>query len=476
MPPIRSRADDPDRSVTPPDPAEPADAPAPGTSSATAGAAPGTGGLPPAGEPGDPVPPPARGIGGRLRRLLADLTPLRSSADYRRLWFGNTVSWMGAQMTALAVSLQVFAITHSSFAVGLVGLFSLVPLVTFGLYGGAVADTFDRRTLGLFSASGAAVLSVVLAAAAFAHFHHVWLLYGIVALQSICFAVNSTARSSMVPRLLPNEQLPAANALNSLTSNLGLMVGPSLGGLIVGWWGYQAAYVVDVVAFSASLYAMLRLPPMLPQRSGDGPRKRASVLEGLRFLATRPNLRMTFFADLSAMVLAQPRALFPAVAALWFGGGARTVGMLLAATAVGAVLGGTFSGWLGRVRRHGVAILFAVAAWGFAVAGFGLSRELWIGLFFLAAAGAADSVSMVFRSTMLQAAVPDDMRGRLQGVFIVVVAGGPRLGDFLTGSMADLTSPAFTVPAGGIACVVAVTLLALRWPGFTRYDARDPKP
>lgn len=414
--------------------------------------------------------------GGRRRRVFADLTPLRSSPHYRRLWFGNTVSWMGSQMTALAVSLQVFAITRSSFAVGLVGLCSLVPLVSFGLYGGAVADTVDRRKLGLVGASGSAVLSVLLAVAAFAHFHHVWLLYSVVALQSICFAMNSTARSSMVPRLLPTEQLPAANALNSLTSNLGLMVGPSLGGLIVGWWGYQAAYSIDVVAFTASLYAMLRLPSMLPVSSGTGPRKRASVLEGLRFLATRPNLRMTFFADLSAMVLAQPRALFPAVAALWFGGGAGTVGMLLAATAVGAVIGGTFSGWLGRVRRHGIAILAAVAAWGAAVACFGLSRELWIGLFFLAVAGAADSVSMVFRSTMLQAAVPDDMRGRLQGVFIVVVAGGPRLGDFLSGSLADLTSPAFTVPAGGLACVVAVTLLALRWPRFARYDARDPQP
>jgi MFS family permease len=418
-----------------------------------------------------PVTPP------RWRRVLADLTPLRTSLDYRRLWFGNTLSWMGSQMTALAVSLQVYAITHSSFSVGLVGLFSLVPLVSFGLYGGAFADTFDRRKLGLISAAGANVLSIVLAAAAIADYRHVWLLYAVVALQSICFAMNSTARSAMVPRLLPTEQLPAANALNSLTSNVGLMVGPSLGGLIVGWWGYQGAYLVDVVTFTASLYAMLRLPAMLPRRAADGGRpKRASVLSGLRFLATRPNLRMTFFSDLSAMVLAQPRALFPAVAALWFGGGASTVGLLLAATAVGAVLGGTFSGWLGRVRRHGMAILCAVAAWGAAVAGFGLSRELWFGLFFLAVAGAADSVSMVFRSTMLQAAVPDEMRGRLQGVFIVVVAGGPRLGDFLTGSIAQLTSPGTTVVCGGLACVVLVTLLALRWPRFARYDARNPQP
>ncbi len=408
-------------------------------------------------------------------RIFADLTPLRTSPDYRRLWCGNTVSWMGQQMTALAVSLQVYALTRSTFAVGLVGLCSLVPLIVFGLYGGAVADTVDRRKLGLASAAGATVLSVALAAAALAGYHHVWLLYSVVALQAVCFAMNSPARSSMIPRLLPTEQLPAANALQSLTTNLGLMGGPMLGGVIVGMWGYQAAYLIDVVAFTASLYAMWRLPAMRPDQ-GAGPARRASVLDGLRFLATRPNLRMTFFSDLAAMVLAQPRALFPAIAALWFGGDARTVGLLVAAPAVGAVLGGLFSGWLGGIRRHGLAILLSVASWGAAVAAFGLSRHLWLGLFFLAAAGCADTVSMVFRSTMLQAATPDEMRGRLQGVFIVVVAGGPRLGDFLAGSAADLTSPAAAVVGGGLACVLAVTALGLGRRAFARYDARDPRP
>ncbi|MEU1625215.1 MFS transporter [Streptomyces sp. NPDC020096] len=419
----------------------------------------------------------APNVGGAARRrVFADLTPLRISAAYRRLWFGNTISWMGQQMTALAVSLQVYAVTRSTFSVGLVGLCSLVPLVVFGLYGGAVADTVDRRKLGLASASGATVLSVVLAAAALAGFHHVWLLYGIVALQAICFAMNSTARSSMIPRLLPTESLPAANALQSLTTNLGLMAGPSLGGLIVGLWGYQAAYLVDVAAFTASLYAMWRLPAIRPDHGDGGGRRRASVLDGLRFLATRPNVRMTFFCDLAAMVLAQPRALFPAIAALWFGGGAKTVGLLVAAPAIGAVLGGLFSGWLGRIRRHGLAILFAVASWGAAVAVFGLTRQLWLGMVFLAIAGCSDTISMVFRSTMLQAATPDEMRGRLQGVFIVVVAGGPRLGDFLAGSVADLTSPAVAVVGGGLACVLVLGLLALRWRGFARYDARTPQP
>ncbi|MYW35100.1 MFS transporter [Streptomyces sp. SID2119] len=412
-------------------------------------------------------------------RIFADLTPLRSSPDYRRLWFGNTVSWIGQGMTALAVSLQVYDITGSAFSVGLIGFCSLVPLVVFGLYGGAVADTFDRRKLGLFSAAGSFSLALVLMAATFAGIENVGLLYAIVALQAVCFALNAPARSSMVARLLPPEQLPAANALSSMTSTTGALVGPMLGGLIVGWWGYRAAYTVDAVTFTASLYAMWRLPSMLPDREdreGSGARKRASVLDGLRFLGGRPNLRMTFLTDLCAMVLAHPRALFPVVAIVWYGGDARTTGMLVAAPALGALLGGVFSGWLGRVRLHGLAVLLAVGSWGAAIAVFGLTRHLWLGLLFLALAGCADTVSMVFRNTMLQAAVPDEMRGRLQGVFIVVVAGGPRLGDFLAGSVADLTSPAVAVVGGGVACVVAVSLLALKWRGFARYDARDPQP
>ncbi|MFD4240693.1 MFS transporter [Streptomyces sp. NPDC058525] len=408
------------------------------------------------------------------RRIFADLTPLRTSRDYRRLWVGGTISWVGQAMTALAISLQVYDITRSSFAVGLVGLFSLVPLVAFGLYGGAIADTVDRRKLGLYSSLGAAALSVALAAAALLDYHRVWFLYAVVALQAVCGALSGPARSAMIPRLLPAEQLPAANALNSVTMTSGTMAGPMLGGLIVGWWGYQAAYLIDAVTFLAALYAMWRLPSMKPDRA-EGTRGRASVVDGLRFLGTRPNVRMTFFTDMAAMVLAHPRALFPAVAVLWYGGDAKTVGLLVAAPAVGALLGGLFSGWQGRIRRHGLAILFAVGSWGVAIAVFGLTRNLWLGLLFLALAGCADTVSMVFRTTMLQSATPDDMRGRLQGVFIVVVAGGPRLGDFLAGTAADLTSPAVAITGGGLACVLVLLLLALRWRGFARYDARSPQ-
>ncbi|WJV51465.1 MFS transporter [Streptomyces flavofungini] len=418
------------------------------------------------------------------RRLFADLTPLRTSVDYRRLWVGNTISWIGQAMTSLAVSLQVYDITRSSFAVGLVGLFTLVPLVVFGLYGGAVADTVDRRKVGLYSAVGLCALSIALAGGALLDYQHVWFLYAVVALQAVCAALNAPARASMIPRLLPAEQLPAANALNSLTMTTGITLGPMLGGLLVGLWGYQSAYLIDAVAFTAALYAMWRLPAMRPGSddaagggagAADGKRQRASVMDGLRFLATRPNLRMTFFTDLCAMVLAHPRSLFPAVAVVWYGGDAKTAGLLAAAPAVGAMLGGVFSGWQGRVHRHGLMIVVSVAAWGTAIAVFGLTRNLWLGVFFLAVAGCSDMISMVFRNTMLQAATPDAMRGRLQGVFIVVVAGGPRLGDFLAGSVGQAVSPRVAIVGGGVACVVAVALLAARWRAFLRYDARSPE-
>ncbi|MFJ6216107.1 MFS transporter [Streptomyces sp. NPDC092296] len=428
----------------------------------------------------DPEPsplPPAPTPSGRLRRLargaLADITPLRTSPHYRRVWFGQTVSSVGQQMTAVAVSVQVYALTGSSFATGLVGLFSLVPLVVFGLYGGAVADTVDRRKLGLLGSAGLALVSVVLAAQAALGLQHVAVLYAAVALQAVCFAVSSPARSSMVPRLVPADQLPAANALATVSMNLGLTVGPMVGGVLIGIWSYQAAYLVDALAFSATLYAMWRLPAMLPLGERKG---RASVLDGLRFLRDRPNLRTSFLADLAAMIFGMPRALFPALAVGFYGGDARTVGLLVSAPAVGALAGALFSGWVGRVHRHGLAVISAVLAWGLAIAGFGLVRNLWLGLLLLALAGCADTVSMIFRNTMMQVGAPDDMRGRLQGVFTVVVAGGPRLGDFESGTVASLTNPAFSVVSGGLACVAAILLLTARWPGFARYDARHPTP
>ncbi|MFI5529477.1 MFS transporter [Kitasatospora sp. NPDC051853] len=432
----------------------------------------------PAGAAAPPASAASPGRWQRLRRLaLADLSPLRDHPDYRRVWTGQVVSAVGQQMTAVAVSVQVYRLTESTFATGLVGLFSLVPLIVLGLFGGAIADTVDRRLLGLLGAAGLAATSAVLAVQALLDLRSVPLLYAMVAVQAGFFALSSPARSAMIPRLVPAHQLPAANALGSMSMNLGTTVGPMIGGLLIGASGVQSAYLIDTLAFSGILYAMWRLPAMLPgDGTADTTRKRASVLDGLRFLRSRPNLRTSFVADLIAMLLASPRALFPAVALTVYHGGPGTVGLLMSAPAVGALAGALFSGWITRVHRHGAAIVAGVAAWGLAIAVFGLSNHLWLGLLALGVAGAADSVSMIFRNTILQVGAPDDMRGRLQGVFIVVVAGGPRLGDFFAGTTASLTSTTTALLIGGLACVAAILLLAARRPAFLRYDARHPTP
>ena len=415
----------------------------------------------------------------RLGRVLTDVRPLQVSVDYRRLWIGSTVSQLGQQMTAVTIAIQVYALTSSTFSVGLVGLFALFPLIAFGLYGGAIADAVDRRKLALVSSSGLWVLSLTLVAQASAHLDSVAVLYAVVALQSACFAVNNPTRSSIIPRLIDKELLPAANALNAASFNLGFTLGPLLGALAISTGGYRFAYAIDAVTFLAALYSLLRLPPIPPQPlEGTAPTRPGlrSVVEGFRFLATAPNLRMTFVIDMCAMVLAQPRALFPAVAGSFFGGGVRTVGLLQAAPAIGSLVAFTFSGWVSKIRRQGKAIALAVLVYGVSVAAFGFARALWVGVLFLAMSGAADMVSAAYRSTMLQVAAPDNLRGRLQGVFTVVVAGGPRMGDFVMGSTAALLTPAVALGFGGVACMVGVLISTGKERGFLAYDATSPVP
>lgn len=425
----------------------------------------------------------ARGPGGvtnrPLRRLLTDVRPLQVSRDYRRLWIGNTVSQLGQQMTAVTIAIQVYALTHSTFSVGLVGLFALAPLIAFGLYGGAFADAFDRRKLALVASIGLWSLSLVLVVQAVLHLEWVWLLYVVVALQSGCFAVNNPTRASIIPRLIPMEYLPAANALNMASFNLGFTVGPLLGALAIGAAGYPFAYGIDAVTFTAALYALFRLPPIPPQPlEGELPTRPGlrAVFEGFRFLRSARNIRMTFILDMCAMVLAQPRALFPAVAGSFFGGGVRTVGLLQAAPAIGSLTAFTFSGWVSKIRRQGVAIAICVLLYGASVAAFGFARALWLGVLLLAMSGAADMVSAAYRSTILQVAAPDNLRGRLQGVFTVVVAGGPRMGDFVAGSTAALTTPTIALAAGGLACIAGVLISSARERSFAHYDALHPTP
>ena len=416
-----------------------------------------------------------------MPRLLADLTPLRVSADYRRIWAALSISNVGQQMTAVAVGIQVYSITHSSFAVGLVGLFQLVPLIGFGLYGGMLSDVHDRRLLGLVTAAGLMGCSVVLYAQSVAGLGSVALLYGVVAVQSAFFAVGNPARASIIPRLVGAELLTAANALGTLAWSIGFTLGPLLGGVVIAvTGGVSAAYAVDVVAFTSVVYAMWRLRPIRPE--GNAPTRAgwAAVRDGLTFLRGKKNLQMSFYVDMAAMVFGMPRALFPAIAAAMYPGDPRmaatAVGLLSAAPALGAGVSGVFSGPLGHVRRQGLAVVLAVVAWGLSIAVFGLVHWLPLACLFLAVAGAADNVSSVFRTTILQAATPDEYRGRLQGIFTVVVAGGPRLGDVESGTVAALAGETFAVVSGGIACIAVTAGLVAAMPGFLRYDARHPVP
>jgi MFS family permease len=383
------------------------------------------------------------------------------------------VSFVGYWMTAVAVPVQVYEISRSSFWVGMLGLVGLVPLIVFGLWGGAVADAVDRRRLLLVSSYTTWSVTLALLVQALLGLNSLVLIFALVAVQSGAFAVSSPTRNAIIPRLLPLRLVPAANTLNFTVTNVGTVAGPLLAGVVIARTrGFAAAYAIDAVLFTVALYATFRLPALPPQAQ-SGPVGRpglASVVGGLRFILTRPVLVMSFGVDIVAMVFAMPRALFPEVAATRYGG-EGAVGWLYAAIAIGAVAGGLSSGWIGRVRRQGIALTVAVAAWGLAVAVAGLARSLWLAVVLLAVAGAADLVSAVFRQTILQVYAPDEMRGRLQGVFIVVVAGGPRLGDLRAGATAALVGATASWVAGGLACTLIVILVAALAPEFRSYDA-----
>jgi len=420
--------------------------------------------------------------------LLADITPLRESPAFRRLWLGSAVSALGSQLTLVAVSLEVYRLTQDSLYVGLLSLFALVPLVFGGLLGGSIADAHDRRTVALLASSVLWLTTAALALQAWLEVGNVWLLYALVAVQSGAQAINQPARSAIIPVLVRKELLPAANALSMMIFGLTMTAGPLLAGVLVAWVGFGWTYTIDVISFAFAFWALLKLPSMPPGEHAR-PAGLRSVVEGFRFLGTRPNLRMTFVIDLVAMIFAQPRALLPAIGALMIGGGEATVGILLASMAVGAFLAGLFSGPLGGVRRQGAAVVWSVMGWGASVAAFGLvvilaghSGDDGVGVWLLPAAlccalaGIADSVSAVFRTTILQASTPDHLRGRLQGVFVVVVAGGPRIGDMLAGGATKLLNEGWVLLLGGMLCIAVAWILARQQSGFLRYDARNPVP
>jgi MFS family permease len=409
------------------------------------------------------------------RSWVIDVRPLRGVA-YRRMWVGNGVAYFGFQFTSVAVPVEMFSITHSSAWVGLLGVAGLVPLLIFGLWGGAAADVVDRRKLLLASSTLAWLSTVGLLTQAVLGLRSPVLLLILTAVQSAGFAVSSPARQAIIPRIVPAGLVPSANTLAYTTTTAGGVLGPLAAGLIFGAWstgtGVTVAYAVDALLFTISFWATYRLPPIPPVHDdGETARPTAGlrgIADGLRFLATQPVLLLSFAVDIIAMVLAMPRALFPEIAEDRFGGGSA-VGWLFAAIAIGSVIGGLTSGWIGRIKRQGAALVIAVVGWGIAVGLAGLAHSLWLMVLLLAVGGAADLVSAVYRQSILQTFAPDRLRGRLQGVFTVVVAGGPRLGDLRAGATADLTGPTASWAGGGFAAAGLAVVLALAFPALLRY-------
>lgn len=467
-----------------------------------------------------PTGSPTAGGGGRkrgFRALLVDLTPLKHSPIFARLWIGTSVSQIGAQLTIVAVGLHIYSLTASTLAVSFVALWALGPMILAGFIGGALADRFDRRAVALWTAVVAWLSISTMTLIAFLGVSVTWPYYALAAVNAASATIMGATRGAIQPRLLPLQLLPAAAALSGITMGIAITLGPAIAGVMVATVGYSWTYLLDALLFSGAFIGILGLPKMLPERKTIGGQGApaamqapgririilreigvgfASVGESMRFLKTAPNVRATFIFDLIAMIFGTPRVVFPAAAALVLGGGAVTVGLLTAAFAMGGLLSSLFSGPLGSVRYQGRAVTWAIAVYGVFTFMFGAvllgtmllapnpqgsPREpLVLALVFaaitLAGCGASDNVSAVFRSTILQAAAPDEVRGRMQGLFYVVVAGGPRVGDLLAGALATLLALWAPALIGGIIIVVLMVTLWRVYGGFQRYDALRPTP
>jgi MFS family permease len=430
------------------------------------------------------------------RRHFIDLSPFRASPAFTRMWIGSTLAGLGGQLTIVAIMLHMYDLTGSTFAVAMIAVAGLVPMIIAGLYGGMLADAFDRRLVALIAATLTLASTVFLAALAWADLETVWWLYALSIVNSAANTIVMAARQAIVPRLIPRELLPAASALNGITFGIMVMAGPALAGVLVAFAGYAWTYSIDVVLMTSLFLGLWTLPSIRPEGELVRPGLE-SLRDGWRFLRRASNIRLQFILDITAMTFGQPLALLPAIGAVLLGGGPITTGALTASVAAGAFLSSLFSGPTGRVRRHGLAIERAILVYGGSIAAFGMVLgAAALGWFApatvdahtpnlvlivvagltLAVSGAADNVSSIFRNTMVQAAVPDAIRGRLQGVFIVVVAGGPRVGALYAGTLATLTALWFPPLLGGFIIIGLVSMLVRLNPRFRLYDAEQPVP
>jgi MFS family permease len=404
-----------------------------------------------------------------LRGVALDLTPLRASREFRLLFAGQAVSLFGSMMTFVTLPWQMYRLTRSPFAVGMLGVAEFAPIFLMAFVGGALADAVDRRRMIRLTEALLALGTCVLIVNSLLLEPRVWVLYLCAALFAALNGLQRPSLDSLIPRLVPAEQQPAALALRFLSGTTAMIGGPALGGLLVATLGPALTYSIDFATFAVSLAALWMMRAVPPPAGAEGPGLR-SIVAGLRYARSRPELLGTYLVDINAMFFGMPMALFPAVAE-GFGGGAR-VGLLYAAPAFGAMCVALTSGWAKRINRHGLCVAVAAAVWGLAIVGFGVSWSLWAALLCLALAGAADMVSGLFRSTIWNQTIPDHLRGRLAGIEMVSYTTGPLLGNAEAGIAARLFGVRTSVVSGGLLCVAGTALLSLLLPELIRYDGR----
>jgi MFS family permease len=399
---------------------------------------------------------------------LIDLRPVRESPAFRRLWVGSTLSLVGSALTTFALTLQVYDMTRSTLPVGLLGVAELIPTLIVGLAGGALADKTDRRRLALLTTAGLALILGVLAFQASARLDLLWLLYVLAAMHAALAAINGPLRRTFIPSLLPAEQLGAGMALGRLSFQVMLTCGPAVAGLIAATpgLGLPGCFMIDAVSFAASLYGLARLPD-IPYRHLTRRTLRA-VAEGLRFIRRTDNLAAPFLADLIATVFGLPVALFPAISAQRFGGDPRALGLFATALGVGGLFTASLSGPLSRVARPGAAMLVSVALWGAAFTGFAVVTGLGLTLATLAIAGAADSITVVLRGTIIQSNTPDELRGRITAAEYVAGVSGGQLGNLEAGALGAITTPSTSALIGGLLTIAGALTLAISIPDFVR--------
>jgi MFS family permease len=404
------------------------------------------------------------------RSLAIDLTPLRVSRDYRLLFAGYAVTFFGSMMTFVVLPVQLYELTGSAFAVGLLGAVEFVPILLMAFVGGALADAVDRRLMVRATELLLAIGTLVLIYNSLLAEPRAWVLYVCAAGFATLNGLQRPSLDALVPRLVPPELIPSAAALNSLRAEIGMIGGPVIGGLLVASFGAAVTYFIDFLTFIICLALLWRMRAVPPPPGADSPSVR-SVFEGLRYAWRRPELMGTYLVDINAMFFGMPMALFPALAKEF--GGQKYVGLLYAAPAIGALLVSLTSGWTRRVQRHGLAVALAAGGWGLAVIAFGFATTLWAALLFLVLAGAADMVSGLFRSTIWNQTIPDHLRGRLAGIEMVSYTTGPLLGNTRAGSVASFFGDRASIISGGVLCVAGTALLAFLLPAFIRYDGRE---